>query len=65
METVKEAELGTTEKPITKDVYWFQYALAFSGKKYSKMTTIKCCIKLRGFQFFCLLSSLLACNAKI
>lgn len=32
MEKAKEAELGTTEKPIAKDIYWFQYVVAFSGK---------------------------------
>lgn len=32
MEKVKEVELGTAEKPITKDIYWFQYVVAFSGK---------------------------------
>lgn len=33
MKKVEEAELGVTEKSIaTKDTYWFQYVVAFSGE---------------------------------
>lgn len=60
MEKVKEAELGTIEKPIAKDIYWFQYVVGFSGSVFNWRNT-----RIAAFHFSISIGSLILLSSAV